>query len=148
MVAPLKTETAEIVDVLIGKEGADHVRIKITLPPLDRRDIEGQGHDVAAQIEVKSGPFSGALKSFFSITELAAFRKDIETLYKTLSGTVTLSQLEGHINLKWNLVGWVMFACTAMLEASSRGTPSFILISKSIRHFYQPSSANLRLSQT
>src|ERR1700751_469180 len=105
MVALSKTETTEVVDVLIGKEGADHVRIKVTLPPLDRHDVEGQGHDVAAQVEIKSGPFFGAFKSFFSIRELAAFTKNVEALYKTLSGTVTLSQLEGHINLRMEYRG-------------------------------------------
>jgi hypothetical protein len=100
MVAPPKGEVSEVANVLIGTEGTDHVRIKIALPPLDRHDVEGQGHDVAAQIEIKSGPFSGAVRSFFSTRELAAFAKDIEELYKAISGTVTLKQLEGHLNLK------------------------------------------------
>jgi|SRR5215472_6433755 len=105
MVAPVKIEESSIVNVLIGKEGADHVWIKIALPPLDRHDVEGQGHDVAAQIEISSGPFSGAVRSFFSTRELAAFAKDIEELYNAVSGTVTLKQLEGHLNLKMQSKG-------------------------------------------
>jgi hypothetical protein len=100
MIAPLKTEASQVLNVLIGKEGADHVRIKIALPPLDRHDAEGQGHDVKAEVEIRSGPFSGLIGSFFSIRELAAFTKDVEGLYNALSGTLTLRQLEGHLNLK------------------------------------------------
>jgi hypothetical protein len=100
MVAPLKTEASQVLNVLIGKDGADHVRIKIALPPLDRRDVEGQGHDVKAEVEIRSGPFSGAFRSFFSISELAAFTKHVEGIYNALSGTVTLRQLEGQLNLK------------------------------------------------
>lgn len=100
MVTPLKSEAPQVVNVMIGKEGADHVWIKIALPPLDRRDVEDQGHNVKAEVEIKSGPFSGAFRSFFSIKELAAFTKDLERLYNALSGTVTLNQLEGQLNLK------------------------------------------------
>jgi hypothetical protein len=93
MVTIPKTEAANKIDVLIGTEDADHIRIKIVLPPLDE-------YNIASHIEVRSGPFFGAFRSFFSIRELAAFTKDVEGLYNALSGAVTLSQLEGQLNLK------------------------------------------------
>ena len=85
MVAPLKTEASEVVNVLIGKEGADHVRIKIALPPVDR-------HNVEAQVYIRSGPFLGAFRSFFAIQELAALGKDVEA--------VSLTPLEHSLNFK------------------------------------------------
>jgi hypothetical protein len=93
MVAPLKTEASEVVNVLIGKEGADHVRIKIALPPVDR-------HNVEAQVYIISGPFLGAFRSFFAIQELAALGKDVEVFSKTLSRAVSLTPLEHSLNFK------------------------------------------------
>ena len=93
MVTSRKTEATDRIDVLIGTEGADHIRIKVFLPPLDKDNIR-------SDVEIRSGPFFGAFRSFFSIKELAAFTKDVERLYNALSGAVTLSQLEGHLNLK------------------------------------------------
>ncbi len=93
MVAPLKTEASEVVNVLIGKEGADHVRIKIALPPVDR-------HNVEAQVYIRSGPFLGAFRSFFAIQELAALGKDVEVFSKTLSRAVSLTTLEHSLNFK------------------------------------------------
>ena len=90
MVAPLKTEASEVVNVLIGKEGADHVRIKIALPPVDR-------HNVEAQVYIRSGPFLGAFRSFFEIQELAALGK---VFSKTLSRAVSLTPLEHSLNFK------------------------------------------------
>ena len=90
MVAPLKTEASEVVNVLIGKEGADQVRIKIALPPVDR-------HNVEAQVYIRSGPFLGAFRSFFEIQELAALGK---VFSKTLSRAVSLTPLEHSLNFK------------------------------------------------
>ena len=138
MVAPLKTEASEVVNVLIGKEGADHVRIKIALPPVDR-------HNVEAQVYVRSGPFLGAFRSFFAIQELAALGKDVEVFSKTLSGAVSLTPLEHSLNFKMEHRGWVIFKCRDVPGLISFVTLIFILIFKLTKHSSLESSATSHL---
>ena len=138
MVAPLKTEASEVVNVLIGKEGADHVRIKIALPPVDR-------HNVEAQVYIRSGPFLGALRSFFAIQELAALGKDVEVFSKTLSGAVSLTPLEHSLNFKMEHRGLGHIQVQGCASLISFVTLIFILIFKLTKHSCLESSATSHL---
>ena len=138
MVAPLKTEASEVVNVLIGKEGADHVRIKIALPPVDRHNFE-------AQVYIRSGPFLGALRSFFAIQEHAALGKDVEVFSKTLSGAVSLTPLEHSLNFKMEHRGLGHIQVQGCASLISFVTLIFILIFKLTKHSCLESSATSHL---
>lgn len=94
-----RTGMAEQIDVWIGAQIGDDVRLTLATPPFD---LDGPAGYAAypATIEVKAGPFHGSFSSHLYVGELEAFRRGLADLYDTLAGVASLSALEGTIEMK------------------------------------------------
>jgi hypothetical protein len=84
-------------ELRIPGDGNDGVSISI--PEREHRDPRSEGW-IDAEVAIKLGAWSGSLPAQFHEDDLLRFAERLEELNATLKGEVTLSSLDGYLDLK------------------------------------------------
>lgn len=79
--------------ILLGLEGGNHLRITVA-PPLD-------DYWRPALLEVRAGARRGAINTEFLIGELAQLGRDLQPLYRDLTGSLHFHSLANPLDLEF-----------------------------------------------
>jgi hypothetical protein len=85
--------------VLIGREQTDHVSIRVLGRMHPGADDYWDGNWLVAPVEVVAGGFSGTVGSGLRAEELAAFRCQLEDVYRSLKGSAKLVSMEDWLEI-------------------------------------------------
>lgn len=84
--------------LLLGREGADHVRLEIAAATADRIAPEWRTH--AAIVTVAAGPFSGSIATPLRESDVHRFIGELRAMYATLAGGAALQSYESTFALR------------------------------------------------
>ncbi len=84
----------------IGGENTEYVLVTITARSIPEAMDYWDGNWLAAVVQLNAGGFSGRFSAYFRVDELIGFRKQVASLYKSLSGTAAFEPMEEQLKLR------------------------------------------------